>query len=54
MSFLNIPNVKISGIASCVPQERLDNRHSTLFSSTEDADRFVETTGIKKDILLAS
>ncbi len=48
MSFLNIPNVKISGIASCVPQERLDNRHSTLFSSTEDADRFVETTGIEK------
>ena len=47
MSFLNIPNVRISGIASCVPQKRIENRQSSLFGSSEDADRFIETTGIE-------
>ncbi len=47
MSFLTIPNVKITGIASCVPQERIDNKLSHLFASSDDADRFIETTGIE-------
>lgn len=48
MSFLNVSNVKITGIASCVPQEIIENLNSPIFDSTEEAQRFVETTGIKK------
>lgn len=48
MSFLNISNVKITGIASCVPQKEIENLNSAIFDSTDEAKRFVDTTGIKK------
>ncbi len=48
MSFLNISNVKIAGIASCVPQEKIENLNAAIFDSPEEAQRFVDTTGIKK------
>ncbi len=48
MSFLNIPNVSITGIASCVPHEKIENISSSIFDSAEDANRFVETTGIAR------
>ncbi len=46
MSFLNIPNVSITGIASSVPPEKIENLTSPIFDCEEDATRFIETTGI--------
>lgn len=46
MAFQTIPDVKISGIAACVPKNIEKNRDSSLFSSLEDADKFIKTTGI--------
>ncbi len=46
MAFLNIPNVKISGIASCVPRKIEKNVDSPLFLTTDDAEKFIKSTGI--------
>lgn len=46
MAIQNIPNVKISGIAACVPKEIEKNINSDLFASIEDANKFIASTGI--------
>lgn len=46
MAFQNIPNVKISGIASCVPKKKEKNLDSSLFQTQEDAEKFIKNTGI--------
>lgn len=46
MAFLNISNVKISGIASCVPKKKEKNIDSSLFLTKEDAEKFIKNTGI--------
>lgn len=46
MAFQTIPNVKISGIAACVPKNIEKNLNSSLFSSIEDANKFIKSTGI--------
>lgn len=48
MSFLSIPNVVISGIASCVPQEIIENKDSSIFENHEEAQRFIDVTGIER------
>ena len=48
MSFLSIPNVIISGIASCVPQEIIENLDSPIFDNQEEAQRFIDVTGIER------
>ncbi len=48
MSFLSIPNVVISGIASCVPQEIIENIDSSIFENRDEAQRFIDVTGIER------
>jgi 3-oxoacyl-[acyl-carrier-protein] synthase III len=45
MSFLSIPNIRISGISACVPRNKVDVKDFDLFSS-EDAENFSKTTGV--------
>jgi 3-oxoacyl-[acyl-carrier-protein] synthase-3 len=46
MAFQTIPNVKISGIAACVPKNIEKNIDSSLFSNIDDANKFIKSTGI--------
>jgi 3-oxoacyl-[acyl-carrier-protein] synthase-3 len=46
MAFQTIPNVKISGIAACVPKNIEKNIDSSLFLNQEDANKFIKNTGI--------
>ena len=46
MAFQTIPNVKISGIAACVPKNIEKNVDSSLFLNPEDANKFIKSTGI--------
>ena len=46
MAFLNIPNVKLAGLAACVPATSEDNFSAGL--STEDAEKLIKSTGIER------
>lgn len=46
MAFQTIPNIKISGIAACVPKNIEKNIDSSLFLNPEDANKFIKSTGI--------
>jgi 3-oxoacyl-[acyl-carrier-protein] synthase-3 len=46
MSFISIPNVRISGISACVPKNKIAVSEFALFS-TNDAENFSKTTGVK-------
>ncbi len=48
MAFQRIENVKISGIAACVPKAVERNINSSVFLSEEDAEKFIAATGIKE------
>lgn len=45
MSFLSIPNVKVSGISACVPKERITVKDFHLFDD-EEAENFSKVTGV--------
>ena len=47
MSFLSIRNVKIRGIAACVPERVEYNKDYTLLSQ-EEIDKYIQTTGVVK------
>lgn len=47
MALLHAKNVKIEGLAACVPSYREDNKTLSLLGSAEEAGRFIETTGIE-------
>ena len=47
MSFLSIRNVKISGIAACVPERIEENRDYSLLSS-EEIEKYIKTTGVER------
>lgn len=47
MAFLKIDNVKISGVAACVPPKRVDNMESTLVEDKKDLEKYIETTGVR-------
>lgn len=47
MSYLNIKNVKVSGIAACVPSRVENNRDYTLLSQ-EELENYINTTGIER------
>lgn len=53
MSFLSIPNTKISGISACVPKNEVDVMDFPLFSG-DDAENFSKTTGVKSRRIAAS
>jgi 3-oxoacyl-[acyl-carrier-protein] synthase-3 len=45
---LNISNVQIAGSVSCVPKIKIFNLENTLFSSSEEAIKFVQMTGVEE------
>jgi 3-oxoacyl-[acyl-carrier-protein] synthase-3 len=45
MSFLSIPNVKITGFSACVPKQRIEVKNFHLFKG-EEAENFSKTTGV--------
>lgn len=53
MAFQKIENVKITGIAACVPDNSLDNMDLALLGDSSDRAKFVETTGIAKRYTVA-
>ena len=47
MPFLNIKNVKIRGIAACVPERVEENRDYSLIPS-EEIEKYIQTTGVER------
>lgn len=47
MAFLEVDNVRITGIAACVPPKRLDNLESTLVEDRKELEKYIETTGVR-------
>lgn len=45
MAFIDIQNVKISGLAACVP-ERIENNYDSLLLPSDELKKYIETTGI--------
>jgi 3-oxoacyl-[acyl-carrier-protein] synthase-3 len=48
MAFLEIKNVRIAGLSACVPKEIEENLTLPLFSSKEEAEKFISTTGVER------
>lgn len=48
MAFLKIQSVKISGIAACVPPKQVENKDSDLFDDSNELERYINTTGVKR------
>lgn len=46
MAFLEIKNIKITGISACVPKHIQNNRELALLGNPDDIANFIETTGI--------
>jgi 3-oxoacyl-[acyl-carrier-protein] synthase III len=46
MAVLTVPNIKLSGIAACVPKQVEDNKEFSLLSESE-RDLFIKTVGIR-------
>lgn len=47
MAFLSVPNVRLAGVAACVPQTILENAHYKGFID-EEADKFIASTGVER------
>ncbi len=47
MAFLKIDNVKITGIAACVPPKRMDNMDSNLVKDKDELEKYISTTGVR-------
>ena len=47
MAFLHIPNVRLSGVAACVPKTILENSQYAGFSEEESV-KFISTTGVER------
>ncbi len=47
MAYLKIENVKIAGLAACVPPKRLDNMDSKLVEDRHELEKYIETTGVR-------
>ena len=48
MAFLKIDNVKISGIAACVPPKLVENKDSDLFDDPKELERYINTIGVER------
>ena len=48
MALLNVRNVAIKGISACVPKTVEENRNLSVFSSVEDAEKFMLSTGVER------
>lgn len=48
MAFLEIKNVRMAGIACCVPPKQVENRESTLIEDPGELAKYIETTGVER------
>lgn len=48
MAFLKIENVKIGGIAACVPPKLVENKDSELFDDPAELERYIKTIGVER------
>lgn len=48
MAFLKIDNVKISGIAACVPPKLVENKDSEFFDDPKELERYICTIGVER------
>lgn len=46
MATFKIDNVRIAGVAACVPQKRVENKYSQLFDTEEEKLKYIETVGV--------
>lgn len=47
MAFLSVKNINIKGISACVPKYIEDNKTLMLFGHRDEAEKFIEITGIE-------
>lgn len=48
MATFKISNVRLAGVAACVPSKVIDNSDSTLFDTEEDKQKYIETVGVHR------
>ena len=48
MAFNEIRNIKLKGISSCIPSNKISNIDSSLFSSKSDSEKFIKTTLVEE------
>lgn len=46
MATFKISNVRLAGVAACVPNNVIDNNDSSLFDNEEDKRKYIETVGV--------
>lgn len=46
MALQNIAGVSIKGMSACVPANKISNIESPIFAAKEDAERFIDNTGV--------
>ena len=51
MAFINESNMRIQGIAACVPEHIEENIDSNLLPK-EELERFIQTTGILEEVFI--
>lgn len=47
MAISSIENIRIAGIVSCVPSNKVDNLESDIFESRDEAKKFIKATGVR-------
>lgn len=48
MATFKISNVRIAGVAACVPKQVIENKDSSLFDTEEEKNKYIETVGVEK------
>jgi 3-oxoacyl-[acyl-carrier-protein] synthase-3 len=48
MAIVSVNGVSLTGLVACVPQDKEINLDNKIFKSSEDAKKFIETTGVKE------
>lgn len=48
MATLSVDNVRIAGVASCVPREVVENNKSVLFDDDEERSKYIQSTGVER------
>jgi 3-oxoacyl-[acyl-carrier-protein] synthase III len=54
MSFISVNNISIRGLSACVPANEEQNRTLELFSNSEEAEKFINTTGVESRHIVGS
>ena len=47
MATFKIENVRIAGVAACIPEKRIENKDSLLFDTEEEKMKYIETVGVE-------